>query len=278
MRPLCSRRVLAFFVVLLALPFVARIRPASSHEFWIQPATFSPSVGQRVAVRLLLGAPGEQDELPRRSDHLLRFDAVDAHGVQPVVGLLGRAPAGLLRPARAGEVLLVYQGRHTFIELPAEKFESYLEEEELRRVVAERVRSGETLEPGRESYARYAKAIVQVGEETGARVFDRELGLPLEIVPETDPLTWQVGDPFSVRLIYDGEPLADQHVKLLHLDEGELRLVARSDEEGRVRLQPPQPGPWLVATVFMRRAPDHVEGDWESFWGSLAFELPDRPG
>ena len=270
-----SSRVLACGVVLLLTVLAGRIRSASAHEFWIQPATFSPAVGERVAVRLLVGTPGERDELPRRSDHLLRFDAVDAHGAQPVVGLFGRAPAGLLRPTRAGEVLLVYQGRHTFIELPAEKFESYLEEEALRRIVAERVRSGETLEPGRESYARYAKALVQVGGGSGARVYDREIGLPLEIVPETDPLVWQSGDPFSVRLIYDGEPLADQQVKLIHLDEGEMRLVARSDEDGRVRLQPPQPGPWLVATVFMRRAPEQVEGDWESFWGSLAFELPD---
>ncbi len=266
-----SRALGAALALLLAV-----VGTAHAHEFWIEPGTFAPGVGDRVPVRLYVGDAGDRDELPRRSDHLLRFDAVGAGGVAPVVGLFGRAPAGMLKPEAAGESMLVYEGRHTFLELPAEKFESYLQAESLSRVIEERVRRNESLEPGRESYARYAKALVRVegADDARERVYDREIGLPLEIVLETDPRSWADGDPLTVRLLYEGRPLADQQMKLIHLRDAELSLVSRTGADGRVRLLPPQAGPWLMATVYMRRAPEGVEGDWESFWGSLTLELP----
>ncbi len=268
------RSSLAFGSALTVVLLVAGT--ACAHEFWIEPASFTPRAGDSVAVRLLVGGAGERDELPRRSDHLLRFEALGPGGVVPVVGRLGRAPAGLLQPALAGLWVVTYQGRHTFLELPAEKFESYLQEEALSRVIEDRVRRNESLSAGRESYARYAKSLVNVrgAESSGPQQFDREIGLPIELVPETDPRTWSDGDPFAVRLLYDGQPLADQQIKLIHLRDSGLRIVARTDADGRVELLFPQSGPWLAATVFMRRAPQEVEGDWESFWGSLTFELP----
>lgn len=266
-------------VLLLVLVGAAN---AWSHEFWIEPSTFAPEPGERVSVHLRVGdaSEGERDEMARRSDHLLRFEAIGAKGTAPILGVLGRAPAGLLRTSEPGELVLIYQGKHTFIDLPAEKFESYLEEEGLSRVIEARVRAGETLSPGRESYARYAKSVIRVqGARDGdaERVFHREIGLPIEVIPETDPIAWEDGDPFSVRVVYDGKPLADQQVKLIHLVDHELKVLARTNAKGRVKLKPPQPGPWLVATVYMRRASEPLEGDWESFWGSLTFDLPGEP-
>lgn len=249
----------------------------AAHEFWVQPENFTPSPGDRVPVRLFVGDAGkeERDEMVRRSDHLLRFEAVSAGGVSPIVGLFGRAPAGMLRPTTPGDLVVVYQGKHTFIEIAAEKFESYLEEEGLDEIIEARVRRNESLAPGRESYARYAKSLVAVaGDASGVGSgFAREVGMPIEVVPETDPRAWSDGDPFMVRVLYEGRPLADQQLKLIHLVDGDLKVIARTDVDGRAKLQPAQPGPWLVATVYMRRAPEPVKGDWESFWGSLTFEL-----
>lgn len=254
---------------------------AVAHEFWVQPDSFTPSPGDRVPVRLFVGEAGKEDrdEMARRSDHLLRFEAISAAGSSPIVGLFGRAPAGMLRPTTPGHLLIVYQGKHTFIEIAAEKFESYLDEEGLDEIIEARVRTDESLAPGRESYARYAKSLVVVqGDVAVANSgFDREVGMPIEVVPETNPQDWSDGDPFVVRVLYDGRPLADQQLKLIHLVDGDLKVIARTDVEGRATLQPAQAGPWLVATVYMRRAPEGVKGDWESFWGSLTFELASRP-
>lgn len=261
------------FALLVATWTLAASNPTSAHEFWVEPDRFRPALGETTPVHLYVGEAGERSELERRRTHLRRFEALDASGAIPVLGRFGRAPAGWFQPRAEGQVLVAYQGSPTYIEIPAEKFESYLTEESLTRVIAERVRAGQSLEPGRESYARYAKSLLVVGNG-GSPVFDRQVGFPLEIVARTDPEKWRGGDTFSVEVFYDGRPLADQQVKLIHLRDGELRLLARTDANGRVDLRPPQAGPWLLATVFMRAAPDAIEGDWESFWGSLSFELP----
>jgi hypothetical protein len=105
--------------------------------------------------------------------------------------------------------------------------------------------------------------------------FDQAVGLLVEIVPETSPFAWQPGDRLSFRVLFAGLPLADQQVKLIHLDMPDLRLVSRTDREGRVEFLPPRGGPWMVAAVYMRRASGRDEIDWESLWANLTLALPE---
>jgi hypothetical protein len=53
------------------------------------------------------------------------------------------------------------------------------------------------------------------------------------------------------------------------------KLTARSDKEGRVTFRLPRSGMWLVKAVHMIPAPPDTKADWESFWASLTFELPE---
>jgi uncharacterized GH25 family protein len=249
---------------------------SGAHEFWVEPSSFTPAVNEPVDIRLFIGAEGPPEEVIRSPEHMLRFEALARARAAPIAGFVGDAPAGIHRFDRAGAATIVYVSHHSFLELPPERFEPYLEDEGLSDVVAERVRRNESVAPGRESFARYAKSLVIVGQSEGASHagFDDEVGLPVELVLETDPATWRSEDSITLRAVYDGLPLADQQVKLIHLVEHELRLVARTDADGRVRFRPPQSGPWLAAAVFMRRAPEGGEADWESFWASLTFALP----
>ena len=55
-------------------------------------------------------------------------------------------------------------------------------------------------------------------------------------------------------------------------DRPETKLEARTDASGRVRLELPHSGIWLIKAVHMIRAPPSTtEADWESFWASLTF-------
>ena len=252
---------------------------ASAHEFWIQPDSFTPPAGQPLAVRLFVGSPGSLQEVPRRQNHLVRFEILrlsDRMG-GPVPGVFGSAPAGQLPSVAPGRHVVVYQGGPSLIEMPAGRFEGYLVEEGLARIVAERVRRDETLRPGRESYGRYAKALLRAGRPgNGAVDVDVEVGLPIEFVPSSNPFSWRAGDSFEVRLVLDGQPLADQQVKLIHLVDRELQILFRTDAAGAVSLRPPRAGPWMLASVFMRRAASAESHDWESLWASLTFELPEE--
>jgi uncharacterized GH25 family protein len=256
-------------ILLLASPAA----PAAAHDFWIQPSSFAGPPGATIEVGLYVGDGAQIDEVGRNPELIRRFESVSGQTRRSVGGYAGAAPAGIARLTEPGLTTLVYQSGHSFIELPAEKFESYLDDEGLEEISVERQRRGESLAPARESYARYCKSLVRVGDATEGR--DAEVGLPIEIVAESDPFLWHDSGSLAFRLLFQGEPLAGRLVKLVHLDDPKLRLLGRSDLDGRVAFSPPRGGPWRVVSVHMLPATAGVEGDWESFWASLTFALPE---
>jgi hypothetical protein len=243
-----------------------------AHDFWMRPSAFAVVPGEAIDVRLYVGDGADIDELGRNPALVERFESV-AGGVRRTIGgPPGGAPAGRARLDAPGVAVLVYQSRHSFVELPGDKFESYLDDEGLEEISFERQRRGESLAPSRESYARYCKSLVRVGEPLELRG-DVEVGLPIELIAEGDPFAWHDGDTLAFRLVFEGAPLPGRLVKLVHLDMPELRLFARTDMAGRAVFAPPRGGAWRAVAVHMLPATPDLEGDWESFWASLTFAL-----
>jgi uncharacterized GH25 family protein len=257
---------------LLAPLLLAAVTPAAAHDFWVRPSSFAVEPGEVLDVRLYVGDGTAIDELGRDPDLVQRFETIQGGARRTIGGPPHGAPAGRARVGGAGVAVLVYQSRHSFVELPADKFESYLDDEGLEEISFERQRRGESLAPSRESYARYCKSLVRVGDSR-ERGRDVAVGMPIELIAEGDPFAWHDGDEIAFRLVFDDQPLPGRLVKLTHLDDHGLRLRARSDMDGRVVFTPPRGGPWRVVAVHMLPARAGVAGEWESFWASLTFSL-----
>ncbi|HEY0782109.1 MAG TPA: DUF4198 domain-containing protein [Thermoanaerobaculia bacterium] len=251
-------------------------QPLLAHDFWLDPSTYTPAVGARVAVRLRVGQQLRGDPMPRDPQHIVRFVALGAGGEVPVVGVPGVDPAGFVSFAAPGEYLLVYRSQHASLELAADKFEQYLKDEGLETIVAARARKGQSAAMGREIYSRCAKAFLSVGALGAAAKsgYDRPVGLTLELVPDVDPVSLTVGQSLSARLLYEKAPLAGAKVVAIPAERPEDQVSARSDAKGRVRLPLAHGGMWLVKAVHMIAAPQGSGADWESFWASLTFALP----
>src|SRR5262249_18742416 len=158
----------------------------------------------------------------------------------------------LYRPRDAGLNVIVFQSDHSFVEIEPAKYAEYLKVEGLDEVQAERERRGETAQPGRDSFQRFDKTFVRVGDAEPAG-FERAVGLPIELVPETNPFTWTGGE-LVLRLELDGKPRANQQVKLMHLSAPFKILLARTDADGRARFTPEERGGWVASTVYQHRA------------------------
>lgn len=239
--------------------------PATAHDFWIEPSSFRPSPGERIAVRLRVGERLQGDPVPRNPERIERFAAVGPEGVAEVVGVAGSDPAGWAVPAGPGLHWIVFDSNHARVELAGPKFDEYLAEEGLERIRGLR-KAGEG--PVREIYSRCAKSLLRVGE--GSAGYDRALGLELELIPERDPYGLKPGEALPVRLLYRGEPLDGALVVALSNDG---RVSARTSG-GRVSLTLDRPGFWLVKAVHMVPAPEGSGAEWESLWASLTFDLP----
>jgi uncharacterized GH25 family protein len=245
----------------------------TAHDMWIDPTTFSPESGQIVGVRLRVGQDLLGDPLPRDPALINQFVFEDATGRKPLVGRDGADPAGFLRAAAPGVVVIGYHSHPSAVELTPEKFHQYLKEEGLDAVAALRARRNETGAKAREIFSRCAKSLLLSGtakEEQG----DRPLGFTLELVAERNPYTIRAGQELPVRLTYENRPLAGALVVAMNRRNPSQKLSARTDNDGRVRFRLPTGGMWLVKAVHMIPAPAGANAEWASFWASLTFDLP----
>jgi Domain of unknown function (DUF4198) len=293
----CGRLACIATMVLLALA----CRPASAHDFWIEPTVFTPAPAQSVGLRLRVGENlvGEPVALsPRFVKH---FVIDDMQQRRPVVVRTGADPAGVFRATQPGLQVVSYVNDPNRVDIEANKFNAYLAEEGLDHILALRAQRGQTDAPAREWYVRSAKSLLWSGPVAAETAGDRQLGLPLELVAEHNPYAAGVGELRDVRdvhevhevhdgseasrvmplrLLYHDQPLAGALVVAINSLRPTQRIAARSDAQGRVRLRlPPSPGLWLVKSVHMVQAPANAEGvQWLSHWASLTFAgAPTQP-
>jgi hypothetical protein len=245
-----------------------------AHDMWIEPTSYRPDMGRVMGLRLRVGQDFLGDPLPRDPSLIERFVVADADGEKSVVGRDGADPAGLLRLTAPGLVLVGYHSKPSPVVLTPQKFNQYLTEEGLDAIAALRAKRGETGAEARELFVRCAKSLVMAGAPAESQA-DRVLGFPLELVAERNPYLVKSGESLSVRLIYRGQPIAGVLVTALNQRDPTAKVAARSDKAGRVQLRLPEAGPWLIKAVHMIPAAPGSDHQWESFWASLTFELPD---
>jgi uncharacterized GH25 family protein len=259
--------------VLVVAAIALSCAPLFAHDLWLEPTTFSPEPGQIVGVRLRVGhILLMSDPLPRDPALVKQFVVEDTAGRKPVHGRDGADPAGLLRVATPGLLVIGYRSNPSAIELTAEKFNQYVQEEGLDAIAALRARHNETGASARELFSRCAKSLVLLGAPSEAQG-DRLLGFTLELVAEQNPYTLRAGEALPVRLTYENRPLAGALVVAMNRLHPAEKLAARTDSDGRVHFQLRPGGMWLVKAVHMVPAGAGTNAQWESFWASLTFEL-----
>ncbi len=250
--------------------------PLGAHDLWIEPGSFAPAAGAEVALYLKVGEGFAGEPVPRNPQRIERFAVVAPDGTEiPAAGEPGADPAGVVAVRGAGLHVALYRSNHAAIELEAGKFESYLREEGLERVIDDRRRRSEAATPGRELYSRSVKALLAVGGSGGR---DRALGLPIELIAEGNPhhLHTASGGELAVRLLFRGAPLAGVQVVAIPRGAPRERVARRTDARGRASFPVSAAGPWLIKAVHMVRLDDDPRAQWESFWASLTLAVPKR--
>jgi len=240
-----------------------------AHDFWIEPSTFHPAVGETVMAGLRVGQDFFGDPVGRDPKAIEKFVVRDAKGEHPVAGIDFQDPAGYVQVDSPGLAVVGYRSRPAFLTLPPEKFDEYLKLEGLERIVTWRAEHGQSKQPSRELFSRCAKSLLSTGAGKGAR-FDEPLGFRLEIVPESNP--YAAKGPMTFRLTFDGKPLQGALVIAMNQNDPQAKASARSDRSGRVTFPIAKPGVWLIKSVHMIAAPAGSNAEWESLWASLTFE------
>jgi len=268
----CKPRTYRTLTCVLAALLAA---PAFAHEFWIEPDTFRPLPDEVVPLTFFVGMAYQGEVLPRYASRIVEFLHFEpGKEGKSVPGFEGSQRAGLVRTHDPGLHLIAYQSTSTFVELEPDKFKEYVLEEGLDSIVKARLSRGESDKPGRELFARCPKTLLQVGNSGETKDAMRVVGFPIELVPEANPYDLSPGDSLTIQVLSRGKPLADALVVGFPSEDPDDTPQARTDRDGRATLKLGYSGAWLIKTVLMERIDDDPRADWQSWWGSLTFELP----
>src|SRR3954451_21743890 len=98
----------------------------AAHDMWIEPTGFKPVIGRTVGFRLRVGQDFQGDPLPRAPNLIEKFFVADCATMTAVVGRDGAVPAGWMRVASHGLLVVGYHSKPSPVVLQAAKFNDYL--------------------------------------------------------------------------------------------------------------------------------------------------------
>jgi uncharacterized GH25 family protein len=277
-------------VTILAGTGIALVATAAlASEVWLEAPRFRLQPGETVHVRAFVGANfagAPWSTKATKVQRLLRFGptAADTASLTPK----NAAETDTFRTgftfAQPGTHVVLLQSTSSFTELPAEQFTAYLREQGLDYALKLRQENDETAKPGRETYSRCAKSLLQVGDPAlvplaADSACRHAYGLPLELVSEQNPYRLTADKALTVRVLRGGKPAFGAAVQVWQRQPGGLpttHYTTRANQSGRILLRLSGPGPYLLATVDMRPAPPRLRAraDWQSVWATLTFAGP----
>ncbi|MFD0978746.1 DUF4198 domain-containing protein [Tropicimonas aquimaris] len=252
--------------------------PSLSHEFWIAPEQYQVDARAVIRADLRVGQDFTGSTMIFNPDEFARFDLIRDGAATPASGRLGDLPALTHAAGAPGLVVVVHETQDRVVTYKDwEQFRHFVEEKDLGPALESHRQRGLPDAGFGESYRRFAKSLVAVGDGAGA---DRRVGLNIEIVAEANPYTDRLEGGMPLRVFLDGAPRADAQLELFERDaEGAVTLTLhRTDAEGRVTV-PVTPGAAYLANSAVLRTLDNDAADagpvWHTDWASLTFAVPD---
>ena len=269
----------SWLISILSLALLACAATASAHEFWTEARPFSPAPGEQAHLFMYVGQYFEGVQVGYVTTHTLMLKHYSADGAEDLIGqvptrdAVGEIP---VRIANAGTHLIAFDSLPNPITLSADKFEAYLHDEGLDHIIRQREQAGTATAPGRERFRRNTKTLLRTGRKSDA-TFALRTRQRLELVPLDDPLSKSPGAQLRFRLYFEDKPVPNALLRAWHHEGTEtVSIRATTDGNGDVTYVLPFAGSWMISTVYMAPAVDTVEADWDSYWGSLMFEIPAR--
>ena len=265
--------------VLLAVVLMLGVAAAASaHDMFVKPERFRVPENADVLVRLLNGTFSKSENAIARV-RLLDVSVVSPAGRARLDTAAWNAEGDTstfrVRTGEAGTYVLGVSTRPNVIALSGDQFNGYLKSDGIPDELARRQRERVLADSARERYAKHVKALLQVGDARSAH-FGETLGYPAEIVPLDNPYALRPGATMRVRVLVDGQPVANQYVVYGGRTGDGARVAqraVRSNAEGIARIRLTGRGQRYVKFIHMTRVSGDAAVTHESKWATLTFDV-----
>ena len=263
-----------------ALALVALVLASHSilfaHEFWIMPSIFKLKLGQSTPLNFYAGEDYLGEVWAKRKERTLSLTHYTRKKKKDLTALAVQNDSidFSVKFDNEGTHLLTMQSKNSFIGLEAAKFNEYLKDDGIDNIYALRQKNGEMNNPSRELYRRCAKTLIQVGDKMD-KTFHENTGMPLEIIPFQNPYALKAGEMLTVQILFEGKPLINKEISTWQktIKDKTIHQKLRTDKDGKAVITLDKNGQWMVSLVHMIPVINNPEGNYQSYWGSLTFEL-----
>jgi uncharacterized GH25 family protein len=252
-----------------------------AHDLWILPGKYRLRVDEVTRVFVNNGDVFPESLTLLGEHRLTEVLSVSSAGELPISEFRvdGKSLTFEFQSAAAGSHLILLDTRPRTVRMKAADFEGYLAEEGLTAITQMRKDLGETGEPAVERYTKWAKAVVDVGDEPGSDApWAESAGQTFEIVPLDHPNRVQPGASLRLRVLLEGEPVAGVSVTGARASGPAREIRTSTDERGELVVTVTAPGRWYVRALHMIRLEGDPEVSWESYWATLSFEVQSTAG
>ncbi|MEM9348737.1 MAG: DUF4198 domain-containing protein [Pseudomonadota bacterium] len=246
--------------------------PALGHEFWISPEAYKVATEEPVRANIRVGESfkGNASSFFSRSTEQF-FVLLGGDRVEPEATLGDRPVLNRAMPDE-GLAVVVYEttdSRLTYRDW--QKFVNFVEHKDFDGALERHAARGLPEEGFVETYRRYAKSLIAVGNGDGA---DAEVGLDTEIIALANPYTDDLSGGFPVRVTLYGAPRADAQVETYaRAPDGTVTVaLTRTDADGVSVIEVKRGYDYMVDAVVLEERKETAA--WHSMWANLTFAVP----
>jgi uncharacterized GH25 family protein len=253
-------------IVLLVLPVLA-------HEFWLEPQQYIFTRGDEINIRLKVGEGYHGDNWQGSRQKINELQLHWADFTDDLKDAMNDDAGDSVQFSiyDEGTAMVTFNNINSFIELDAQKFTAYLQEDGLTNAILYRQEHNETDSTGREYYQRSVKTIVQVGNNK-TDVYKKQTTLPVDIIPLSHPYSLLNNQNLKVKILFKGEPLANHKIRVWHKQLNTVKDSSHtSDANGEISFPITTNGEWMVSCVNMICLTNDPKAQWQSYWGSCTW-------
>ena len=245
----------------------------TAHEFWLNPEKFIYTRGEKINIRFYVGENFEGENWKGNNEKIQSLKLYYGGVSDDLSKNISEQPGDSIEMTMLdeGTNMVAFNSTNSFIEIDAEKFNEYLEEDGLGNAINYRNQNHENDSAGRELYQRCAKTLIQVGNVKD-KTFSVPTGMPLDIIPLSNPYSLNNNDSVSVKIFFRNSPLNNVLVKIWHRENNKTEKTELvSNENGEIRFPVSVAGNWMISIVKMERLEKDPKAQWQSYWGNLTW-------
>jgi uncharacterized GH25 family protein len=253
--------------------FVASVI-VSAHDFWLVPKKFRISPGDSLTILANTGMDFPISLSAVTPDRIDLFKLLGESIKEDIkeMTVQGNSLVTSYSFDKPGTFVIAAALKPKEIRLTGKEFNEYLLADGLPNIYELRKKEGILEKDAVEYYSKYPKTIVLVGDKMDDSP-TKPIGLPIEIVPKSNPYKLKKGDELEVLVLFKGKPLRKAEIAWSYPGQGEeFAGSTTTNEKGDASIPLTKAGPYVIRLTHMEWVKKTTH-EWESYWTSLTFEV-----